>query len=80
MEKFKEKMVALVASLPCLKKDWVDDEEDANNEKITPETHAPLYDKQLWWIWGLPAIIFLIVIIIIIIAYSKKKSPVMQEE
>ena len=45
MEKFKEKMVALVASLPCLKKDWVDDEEDANNEKITPETHAPLYDK-----------------------------------
>ena len=40
MEEFKEKVVAFVAATPCMKKEWVDDEEDANNEKITPENHA----------------------------------------
>ena len=77
-EKFKEKMGALLAGVPCLKKEWVDDEEDANNEKITPETHAQLYEKQHWWIWGIPAIVFLVVIIIISIAYSKNNKPIEQ--
>jgi len=67
-------MVICLAGVPCLKKEWVDEEEQALNEKITPEHHAKIYEKQHWWIWVIPGIVFLIVIIIISVIYSNNKN------